>query len=571
MSLRIVGDMACTQCRSLGGDKTGNHLIVFENDDGEQFGKCNKCGNYVPPKDFDPAKMKVVDTKSPEYIAEQMAELNDCPIKALPTRKIQQGVAERYGVRSGLDQIHAKDVIQHLLPRHKDGKLSGYKVRNLDPKFTYSVGDNKDVDLFGMEQAKRSDVGNLYLWITEGELDALSAYQVLDEYSKTPNKPAVVSVPNGASSVAKSLGAGINWINTFKTVVLCFDTDKAGKEATTEALKLIPHAKVVELPPLKGKEHSDPNDYLMAGKGRELFNFLLFRQEKPKIEGIISVNDCLEEALTPPQWGISFPWDGFTDLTFGQRTGEIVAVGGGVGIGKTLLAHEIAAWNWKVHGEASFLIMLEEANGDTVKNVAGKMDDIPYHRPDFDFDADALRKTAGEMNDGIHLWRSSINQAIRFDFDRIISAIRYHATVNNVKHVFFDNVTAATQHLTPTEINTEVGRIAMELAGLADELDLQIFIFSHLNTPSSGASHEDGGQVREHQFTGSRALMRWCQVIVGFERNKQAGGDMKHRSKIRLLKQRKYGTSGDIDTAYSPATGRLTQVTPDDGSDEEDF
>jgi twinkle protein len=307
----------------------------------------------------------------------------------------------------------------------------------------------------------------------------------------------------------------------------------------------------------------------MAGKGRELFNFLLFRQEKPKIEGLISIADCLVEALTPPKWGISYPWEGLTELTYGQNTGDIVAVGGGVGCGKTLLAHEISAWNWRVHQQASFLIMLEENNGQTVKNVAGKMDSIPYHLPDKEFDLEQLRKTAMGMDGGIHLWRSSINQAIRFDFDRIVSAIRYHATVNDVKHVFFDNITAATQHLTPTEINTEVGRIAMVLAGLADELDLQIFIFSHLNTPSAGASHEEGGQVREHQFTGSRALMRWSQVILGFERNKQADGQMKHRSKVRLLKQRMYGTTGDIDTQYTPGTGRLLQVDPD--ADNEEF
>ncbi len=111
----------------------------------------------------------------------------------------------------------------------------------------------------------------------------------------------------------------------------------------------------------------------------------------------------------------------------------------------------------------------------------------------------------------------------------------------------------------------------MQLAGLADELDLQIFIFSHLNTPSSGASHEEGGAVKEHQFTGSRALMRWCQVIMGFERNKQASGEQKHRSKIRLLKQRMYGTTGDIDTKYTANTGRLMQVDPNEVDGKEEF
>ena len=106
MSLKIVGDMAGAQCKSLGGDKTGNHLIVFENGDGEQFGKCNKCSFYIAPKDFDATKVKKVDTKSPEYVKAQMDELNDCPFKALPVRKVSSSVAERYGLRSGLDQVH---------------------------------------------------------------------------------------------------------------------------------------------------------------------------------------------------------------------------------------------------------------------------------------------------------------------------------------------------------------------------------------------------------------------------------------------------------------------------------
>jgi twinkle protein len=223
------------------------------------------------------------------------------------------------------------------------------------------------------------------------------------------------------------------------------------------------------------------------------------------------------------------------------------------------MAHEIAAWNWKEHGHKSFLIMLEENNGDTIKNIASKVDHVPYHRPDMEFNKAGLRATAEKMNEHIHLWKSNINQSVRFDFDRIVDAIRYHAVVNGISHVFFDNITAATQHLTPSEINTEVGRIAMTLAGLADELDLQIFIFSHLNTPSSGPSHEEGGQVREYQFTGSRALMRWCQMILGFERNKEAEGDDKHLSHIRQMKNRKYGGGGVIDTIYDPNTNGIIQ------------
>ncbi len=65
--------------------------------------------------------------------------------------------------------------------------------------------------------------------------------------------------------------------------------------------------------------------------------------------------------------------------------------------------------------------------------------------------------------------------------------------------------------------------------------------------------------MQEAQFTGSRALMRWSQLIIGFERNKQAEGDAKNFSVIRLLKDRKYGKSGLVYTKYLPETGRLLE------------
>ena len=61
------------------------------------------------------------------------------------------------------------------------------------------------------------------------------------------------------------------------------------------------------------------------------------------------------------------------------------------------------------------------------------------------------------------------------------------------------------------------------------------------------------------QFTGSRGLMRFSQLILGFERNKQADGDDKNLSQIRVLKDRNFGQTGLIPTKYNPRTGRLTQ------------
>jgi twinkle protein len=53
----------------------------------------------------------------------------------------------------------------------------GYKVRLIENKRMWSVGDQKDVDLFGWEQAIATGAKRLY--ITEGECDAVALYQIL--------------------------------------------------------------------------------------------------------------------------------------------------------------------------------------------------------------------------------------------------------------------------------------------------------------------------------------------------------------------------------------------------------
>ena len=58
--------------------------------------------------------------------------------------------------------------------------------------------------------------------------------------------------------------------------------------------------------------------------------------------------------------------------------------------------------------------------------------------------------------------------------------------------------------------------------------------------------------------------MRWCQCIIGFERNKQAEGNGKNLSIIRLLKERNYGQTGVCYTKYESLTGRVLERTPDE-------
>lgn len=561
---KILGDSACPQCRARGRDATGNHLMHMMNTETEEkWVYCGRCGHYeVIDRGNEEAYQNARNLKiekTPEQIAAALAEVAELPCKELKSRGISHQVAERFGVKVALSQTDGETVISHYYPKTTDGMLQGYKVRNLEHKSFWAVGKGTSSDFFGMEQARRGDVYTRKLFLFEDELSAMSGFQALVQHSNVAVRPACVSLPDGAGSAAATIAKNRTFFESFDEIVVCMDNDEAGEEAFRKIRNLYPN-KVKKASIIKGLRKDggvikDANDLLMDGRSLELANALRFSAKKESPAGAATVSECLEDALKKPEWGLDYPWPGLTKLTFGLRYGDMVAIGGGVGGGKTLLAHELTAYLINVHKEKVGVFMLEETPGNTLKNVAGKSANIPFHRPDAEFDADLLKNEILKYDGSLYLYKNFGQN----DWQDIKQCIRFWVIEHGVKFIFLDNITALTAHLTATEINTEVATIASELASMCNELNFTCFVFSHLNPPKSGAPHEEGGQVQEVQFTGSRALMRFSQLILGFERNKQGEGDAKNLSMIRVMKDRYFGQTGVVPTKYSPITGRLTQ------------
>lgn len=574
-SKEIIGDSACPTCRAQGKDSTGNHLIHWKNNDSEEeWVSCNRCGHYEVITEGNRSLLETsrneVKVLSEEEVQAAISEVEELPIKALTSRGITREVAERYGVRVGLSQTDGETVISHFYPKTKGGVVRSYKVRSLDPKYFFAVGDGRECDLFGIMQARKGDVYSGKLFLFEDELSCMSGYQALDQSSKTQYKPACVSLPDGSKVAATALSRNRKFIETFDELVVCMDNDEAGEEAVKVIRSIYPKVKIARIPKGKtkdGKDIKDANDLLMEGRCLELSNALRFTASSESPAAAVSVSDCIEDALKKPEWGLSYPWPDLTDMTYGAIFGEMISIGGGVGSGKTLLAHEMCAHYINEHGINCGTFMLEETVGNSLKNIAGKSANIPFHLPDLDYDPQVLRDEAMKYNGKLFLYQNFGSN----EWADIKQCIRFWVIENQCKFIFLDNITCLVSHLTPSEINTEVSRIASELSNMCNELNFTCYVFSHLNPPQSGASHEDGGQVREVQFTGSRALMRFSQLMLGFERSKQESGMGKHNSIIRLLKDRKFGRSGEIYTKYIPATGRLVPRPEDEVNPENPF
>ena len=340
----LTGDSACPGCRAQGKDATGNHLQHWKNhDNGEEWAKCNRCGHYEAINEGNregyEAARNVVSVKSPEEIAAALAEVAELPIKEIKVRSVSHAVAERFGVRVGLSYTDGETPVSVYTPKTVDGELVGYKVRNLEHKSFYAVGKGSQTDLFGIEQARHGDVFTKYLYVFEDELSTLSGFQALSTLGvkNSPYKPACVGLPDGAGSAATAILRNREFVEPFETIVVCMDNDKAGEDAF-QAIRALYPDKVLKARIPKGyfgenneKAIKDANDMMMAGRGLELYNALRWNASKESPAGAATVADCLDDALIKPEWGMSYPWPGLTDLTFGLRYGDLIAVGGGVG------------------------------------------------------------------------------------------------------------------------------------------------------------------------------------------------------------------------------------------------
>ena len=216
--------------------------------------------------------------------------------------------------------------------------------------------------------------------------------------------------------------------------------------------------------------------------------------------------------------------------------------------------------------------MLEQSTRETLLRVAGKLDNCFYHLPGKDTDSNQLSKTIDSI-DNMYIYD---NFGI-IDWETIQNKIRFMRHSFGVEHFYIDNLTALNAAADDERRNLD--KLMAEIASLAQELNIWILLVSHLNPKKSGAAHEAGGKVEQHEFTGSRSIMRWSFFMLGVERN-TIHEDPEERQKglIRVLKDRFSGqaTGKTIGFRYDVDTGRMLEADDVDDIDlvdetEEDF
>ena len=542
------------------GTKTG--LQVFADENGGVNGYCFKCKNYVPhpygDEDVKAESLPKPKKKSAEEIAEEISEIETYQTINVESKRLRKSSLEYYGVKVAVSEQDGKTPTTLCYPYFRDGEKVGYKLKILEKKIIWSVGDLKGCDFFGWEQAVKS--GAKRLIITEGEDDAVSLHRVIDMYTRNEDfkdYTAVVSLPRGVHSALPDISKNIKKLESnFKEIVLCFDMDDPGRSAVDEVCKAFPSIRSMDIP---GK---DANQCVMDGKSKALYN-CTFKINKPKNSRLVNATSLFEAAKEPPKYGeLTWPWNHINKATRGVRYGEVIYLGAGTKMGKSEVVNALGAHFIYHHSIPILMAKPEEDNRHTVKLVAGKMVGRIFHDPEREFDEGAYDKATEMIGDRLNM----LDLYQHLGWETLKEDIRFAVVELGVRAIFIDPITNLVAGMPSSEANTKLEEISVELAAMAKDLQFVAFVFCHLKSHDGNISkekrekyyrdgkfiglgnceHEYGGDIYSSQFAGSRAMKRSCHLMVGLEGNKdpELDEDTQNLRNIKILESRTFASTG---------------------------
>lgn len=524
----FIKHVPCEKC----GSSDANSLF----DDGHEY--CFKCATFKPSTDNVYTHIMTMITNTPDTPIAVTLKGSVLPIK---DRGISRSTCEKFGVTS--DEGH------HYYPyTDNSGKLLCYKERNCSDK-TFSIkGNFKEATLFGQSLFHS---GGKYVTVYEGELDALAGYQLTG--SQWPS----VSIRNGAQAALKDCKAQFEWLDSFDNVVICFDADEPGKKAAKEVAELFGQkAKIVKH--LAG--YKDACDYLVAEATKEFVNEW-WRAPSFVPDGIVNAATLWDVVCTPEKMSEAlYPWKGLNKLLYGIRAAELVTITAGSGLGKSQFLREILYHLLKTTDKNIGALFMEESTRKTARSIMSISANKMLHLPDTPVTTEELKSA---FDDTIGSGRVFL-----FDHfgstssDNILNRVRYMAKALDCRVVFLDHLSIIVSGQEANDERKAIDLLMTKLRTLVQELNITLFVVSHLKRPTGNLGHEDGQAVSLSQLRGSGAIAQLSDAVITLERNSMSENEEeRHVTKVAVAKNRFNGDTGPAcHLRFDTATGRMFEV-----------
>lgn len=409
-------------------------------------------------------------------------------VQYAPWRGITRKTMERYGVQAHVDD-NGNPV--EFMFEYPDKSI---QVRKTDSKQFYFRNNTPGPKLFGTNLFTPGCARRVVL--TEGVIDALSAFQIMG------GAYPVLAVANAQGAV-KACSENIEYLRSFKEVVLAFDSDDPGQEAVRKVASLFPitQVKFVEMTRFK-----DANEYLTNGAATE-FGIAVDNARRIGRDDIVNSFNDIQNILESEQQkkSVSLPFPRLQEMTYGLRKGEVVLFTAQEGIGKTEVLRKISYHLLKTEEDLTLGCMfLEENKERTIKGMAGYELGAPVHLPTSGFSIEQIMegyKNAVTDENRFHIFTHFGSD----DPDDILHAIRFLVSALGCDYILFDHITMVVTGSMEDQTK-KLDYLSTQLKQLAEELDFGLILVSHINDNGQTRGSRNIGKIADCRIQLSRDL-----------------------------------------------------------------
>lgn len=511
---------------------------------------CFKCG-----------KTEHKEEKIEEYFSMTQAELlNKLPygkeelqqqftpvhgtIEKLQDRHISYETAKKFSIESIYKENPETgnyELFARAFPfKLKSGELGAQKIKKPNKEMK-CVGRFSETQMFGQDLFP---AGGKYLTITEGEEDCAAAYEMLKSKSISNIEPAVVSIKSGAASAKRDCQANWEYINSFETVIICFDNDEPGQKAAKEVADLFPNkVKIMKL------DLKDANEFLKENRAMD-FMTAWRTAEKHTPQGIIPSSSLWKDMVSDDKsFCIPYPWKGLEDKLFGMRTGELVVWKAAPKIGKTQCFRELSYHIHKTTNETVGLIYLEETKKKIGMGLCALEMNKPIQFPDAEYTLEELKEAYDKVlgSDRFFIFDPMAERTAKNVFNKIMHFVKAYGC----RYIFLDHVSMLAYDEVSVDERKFLDKLFKDLKDLTTSLDIHISAVTHVN---------DDGRTR-----GSRAAYQLCDALIDLSRDKLNSDPVVANTLVLTVEENRVtGDSGIASNLYfNRETGRLVEIDKD--------
>ena len=538
-ALAIKTHQPCDSCGS------SDALSIY--DDGHSY--CFSCREH----------MNQAEETNIEHLHQPVSKAKDI---AWEDRKISTAVCDFYGVADSGFRVYFPYC-------SSDGLQIGGKIR--EPGKTFKTeGDFKNATLFGVHTITKSmGVRSNTVIVTEGEADALAAFQMANGISDTATSLSkrakatvhALSIKSGQASAERDFKNNLEMLETFDRVFICFDNEVEAQQAAERCARLLKPGKafIVQLEHKDACEYSSKDlsgEFLAHLKNASCYTPAGIRNAATDFDGLWS-----EQNLR----SIPFPFPKLQSKTLGTRAREIVTWAAGTGVGKSSLLRELQHYYLKQTDANIGIIALEESVDRTRRGILAVEANDRLHLNEV-FEKYSKEQIRDYFDNTLGTGRVFIYDHFgSLEMDDLLDRVRYMVQGLDCSVIFIDHLSILVSGLDVSDERRAIDRTMTMLRQVTEETGCCIHLVTHLRRLGSDRSHEEGVEVNLGHLRGSHGIAQISDTVVSLERDTQSDDPIEcNTTTVRVLKCRYTGDVGASDRLlYDKATGRMNTVEED--------